>query len=99
MVVKGATSNGYTSAMTLEITRPAGNVLINVMNNPIMAQFKLVPKGSTWSRYSADWQGIEEEMTQGVWKWTPNDFDGMEIMGVRVRSEVAGNSAQVTMRA
>lgn len=97
--ISGATANGYTAAMTLELTRPASSVLINVMNNPVMAQFKLVPKGGQYSRMSADWEPLEEEMVQGIWNWRPDDFDGRQIMGVRVRSEVAGSSAQVVMRA
>lgn len=94
----GATADGYTSSMTLEGSRPANSVLLQVMNAPVLAQFKLVPKGLQWNRASAEWEPLEEEMVQGVWTWSPLDFDGREIMGVRVRSEVTGKPAQVTMR-
>lgn len=95
--VTGGTSDGYTSDMTLIATRPA-NVLLQVMNASILAQFRLTPKSGDYNLTAADWEPLEEEMVQGVWSWSPADFDGRQILGIRVRSAVAGTPAQVTMR-
>lgn len=95
------TTDTYTDAGTLTLAHPIENMTLTVLNASILAQFRLVPVGN-YNIAAGDWLPDEREMIPGVWNWRPADFGGGssgQLVGVRVRSQITGTPARVTINA
>lgn len=90
------TQDDYTENGTL-LFIPSQLVSVTVTNNPILAQFQVAtvrqmkPGSFPWSD--------ERRMLLMLYNWTPDDFQGFPIVGIRVRSAVPGSSAIVDINA
>jgi hypothetical protein len=93
-----ATSDGYQEFRFSRTQR----VTIAVSNAPILAQFAYVTPGDTQMHDSAyPYDGTERDMQNGiVWGWDSQaDFGSPGIVGLMIRSEIAGTPALVTIHA
>lgn len=89
----------YTAASTLRFD-PSDRVTITVTGGAIYAQFATVdpPGGLYPGAYDFD---VEERVmpVAAIYNWTPTDFRGRKIVGVRVRRKLPTDTPQVTLDA
>lgn len=93
-----ATWDDYTVQGELRVSPAQDQVTLTVLNNPVFAQFAVArPPGHHPEYYTYD--ATERRMIQGNYEWGLADFNGAKVVGIRVRSAVAGNPGVVTIHA
>lgn len=93
-----ATQDAYTAAGELRVSPAQDQVTLTVLNNPVFAQFAVArPPGKHPEYYTFD--NVERRMIQGSYEWGAADFNGVKVVGIRVRSAVPGSPGIVTIHA